>query len=137
MLNKKSLSGIIATLLILVVVIITVMTLGRWFQNYLSERFTTEEEKAQIDLELKIEDLINSELYIRAGKAANIHILKITDGVGDTKCSLDNVTNTSQRELISGINTINLSICNLTQGRGFEIILYTNKSKAEDTFINK
>ena len=73
MLNKKALHPVVATALLLVVAVVSVVGFQGWFQTFSSTLFVDVEQRGSIShLDLGIETLVGSNLYIKAGSGLNI-----------------------------------------------------------------
>ena len=75
---KKGIGPVVATALFLVVAVVSVISFQGWFQTFSSGLFTDVEEKGSISsLNLGIDALIGSALYVKAGDGLNITAVRI------------------------------------------------------------
>lgn len=117
MYNKKAISPVVATALLLVLAVVAVVVFQGWFQTFSSSLFVDVEKKGSIsNLNLGIENLIGSALYVKAGDGLNITSIKI-DG---NNCNIS--------DYFYNISKINVSNClyNLSTSTP-EIVLITDK----------
>ena len=117
MLNKKALSPVVGTALLLVVAVVAVVGFQGWFQTFSSNLFVDVEQQGSIsNLDLGIETLVGSNLYIKAGNGLNITSVSI-DG---NDCAISGI--------YFNMSEIDVSDCleSVTSTRP-EIVLVTDK----------
>lgn len=102
MFNKKAISPVVATALLLVVVVIAVVGFNSWFQGYSSSMFSDVEIKSSSNSELGIETLIGNTLYVKSGSDLNVTISKLS--IGGVECTID-------KNLSYGITELDVSSC--------------------------
>lgn len=128
MLNKKCISPVVATALLLVIVVLSIVGFQYWFDSYSSSTFSDVEMKSSNDLgNSKIENVINNELYFINGLDNNVSVTSIK--VGEIDCNFSS-------ELVPGMNIINISTCtdNLSVTVN-DIVIITNKKVFSKTEI--
>ena len=75
---KKGIGPVVATALLLVVAVVSVVGFQGWFQTFSSNLFVDIEQRGSIShLDLGIETLVGSNLYIKAGSGLNITSVSI------------------------------------------------------------
>ncbi len=105
--SKKGISPVVATGLLLVVAVISVMSFNTWFNTFQSgvlSNIETKSNDASLGGSLKIDALIRNKLYILNNLRDNLSIKEIK--VDKNLCNLSNVDNLSL-----GLNEITLEGC--------------------------
>ena len=122
MINKKTISPVVATALLIVVAVVSIVGFQGWFSDFSSKLFTNTETKSQGgDLTTEIELVKDGTLYFNNQFNDNITILEIK--VGNTSC-----TNISGN-YSNGISEINIANCigDITERTTKDIVVITNK----------
>ena len=118
---RKGIGPVVASSLLLVVAVISLVAFQTWYSSYQSKILTSTEngENNEI-LSTEIEGLVGDTLYVTSGFDENVSITGIE--IGGINC---NVTS----NLSSGINEINIGNCtqNLTK-QVHNILVFTNKT---------
>ena len=117
--SKKAISPVVATALLLVVAVVSVVGFASWFDTFKSELFVDVEQQGSIsNLNVGIETLVGETLYFRSGDGTQISSVSI-DGVD---CTGLNGTYSS------GMQSLNVSNCleSITSSRP-EIVVVTNR----------
>ncbi len=91
MLSKKSLSSVIATALLLVATIVSIISFQTWFNNYSSSTFVNVEGKDFIG-DLNVDVIVGDIMYVYSDVASSINVLKVTGSNGVEVCNLENGT---------------------------------------------
>lgn len=108
--NKKGISTIVATGLLLVVAVVAIITLGGWHETFTSSIYTKSESKATVDItssgapiigEFEIEDIVGTTLYVISSK----------DNLTISSIQIENVECDLNENLSEGVNLINISTC--------------------------
>jgi len=108
MFNKKAISPVVATALLLVVAVVSVVGFQTWFNTYSSTIFTNVEQKSTSNFDTGIENLIGSTLYFKNGGSSNITILSVK--VGSNDCLINGSYSTGMNIISLGNNcTLNLT----------------------------
>ncbi len=131
---KKTISPVVATALLLVVVVVSVVGFQTWFGIFSSNMFS----KTQIqsndatDGTLGIETLIGNILYIKNGISDNLTINSLK--IGGTICNLTNQVNLSL-----GMNEINVTSCvsNLSTNTPNIVLITNNKIIDKQVYIKE
>lgn len=124
--NKKGISPVVATALLLVVAVVAVVGFQTWFNNYQSGLNSKVEQQSANGASLtveRVEGLTNVSVYIRniATSAISINSWKITSGA-TTYC-----TGTSATAVASGLTTLTNTSCGTTlvTGNAYDVALVT------------
>lgn len=126
--EKKAISSIIATSLLLIISIISIITFQNWYQNYNSKFFLNFENKIQNSNNIKIEKLVGNSLFLK-NQGKNSTILKIK--VAKKNC------NFTTKTIKTGINEIKLKNCEKKTGIQ-EIVVFTkNQIIEKNVFLGK
>lgn len=122
--NKKGISPVVATALLLVVAVVAVVGFQSWFGTYSSGIFTDAESKSDqgISNTVSIESVVGNVAYVKSGYATNITTLTINN----VECTVNT------EELVAGVNKITLSNClnDLDKGDSFDAFIVTSDSDA-------
>ena len=119
MYNKKTISPVVATALLLVVAVVAVVGFQSWFQLFSSNLFSDTETKSFTNLgNTQIEDMIGNSLYFKNGNTNNITI---------TAIKIEGIDCNISTNLTVGINELDISTCteNLSLSNT-EVVVYTN-----------
>ena len=132
MLDKKALSPVVATALLIVVAVIAVVGFQSWFGTFSSGLFSKTEIESDegTDATLSIESLIGSTLYIKNNVADNLSINTLK--IGNVDCNISS-------NLSIGVNEINVNSClqNFTTNI-YEVVLITDeKIISEKAYIEE
>lgn len=113
--QKKAISPVVATALLLVVAVVAAVGFQGWFQTFQSNIFTNTESQSQTSSQIEIETLVGNTLYVKGG--VNTSIQKIT--IDGNECSFTGN--------ITGVQDIDVSDCttSLTTNSP-EIVVQTN-----------
>ncbi|MFW6285665.1 MAG: BspA family leucine-rich repeat surface protein [Nanoarchaeota archaeon] len=115
LINKKTISPVVATALLLVV---AVVGFQGWFQTYSSGLFSKVEQDSSIDvMNTRIDTVLDNNLYFKNGYN-NLTITEIK--LNDVSCLID-------KSYGKGMQTINISGCVETHQSTAEVIVVTNK----------
>ncbi len=120
--NKKAISPVVATALLLVVAVVAVVGFQTWFNTYQSGLNTKVEQQSQTGAAIILERLENDTAYISNKGTDEITLtdLKI-DGKSCAPLSGDN-------PLQNGVNTVsfNTTACSLVKGDSADVVLITD-----------
>lgn len=122
--NKKAISPVVATALLLVVAVVAVVGFQTWFTTYQSGLNTQVEQQSSAGSAVTIERLENGTVYLRNSGTAQLTGVSIqvspTDGYTGT-CTEDtgNTLNGSQ------VTSITLAGCTLTQDSVYNVVVIT------------
>ncbi len=96
--SKKSVSAVVASLLLLVVAIISIVSLQTWYDNYQEATLVQVEEKSGINDIITIEGIFGGELYVKGDlEQKSISKIEIKDNSG-SKCVYQDFLNNSNIE---------------------------------------
>ncbi len=102
--TKKTISPVIATALLIVVAVASVVSFQTWFGSFSSDIFSdTETQSSNSVSDTQIEQLIGNSLYFRNGGTENITLNSIK--INGVDCNI------SSTELTEGITELNVTIC--------------------------
>jgi len=90
MLNKKAISPVVATALLLVVAVTSAIGFQIWFNTYSSSVFTNVETKSPTNSVIKAEGIVGNILYIKTDYTNEFNNFKITDSNSNTMCEIKN-----------------------------------------------
>ena len=76
-LNKKAISPVVATALLLVVAVVAVVGFQAWFTTYQSDVTAQVEQEAQTGVQLTVERLENDTIYLNNGGAEPVEVEEI------------------------------------------------------------
>lgn len=130
MANKKTISPVVATALLLVVAVVAVVGFQTWFKDYQSGIQADAEQKSQLSANVDILELTNGTVYVKNGGADEIKVDIILE---DDVCTEEgNVT-------IAGSSTkkVSLSDCAMKEGQKYSVTLMSNALDApvKKTFL--
>jgi hypothetical protein len=132
MYNKKTISGIVAIALLLVVSVLAVVGFQGWFNTYYSSVLNDVEVRSSnsVDGSINIEKVIGNTLYVKNNAVDNLSI-------NDIKIS--NITCNISQDLSLGINEINIEYCiNMTTRSTTDVVLVTNQGVyVKEVFLKK
>jgi len=97
--NKKAITLLVATALILILAVISVIGFQNWYQTYSITTFTNLETQNQIS-NLKVEKLINNKLFLKNNAKINLTLLKINDKNGNEICNFADSTTLNSNNLV-------------------------------------
>lgn len=126
MVFKKGVHPIVASMLLLAVSVMAVVSLQGWMSSYTSELFINSEKK-EISMQSGIMNVIGNKLYYKNAGRGNISLLSIEiDGKG---CDVS-------RNLSTGVHDLNISSCieNLSTSTP-EVVVYTDSGIEEKSFF--
>lgn len=122
MLNKKAIGPVVATALLLVVAVISVVSFGSWFNTFSSSTFVDVEQKSEIGTSLEIETLVGNTLYVDS-PSDNFAVKRIE--VGGVNCNIN-------INLSKGMNNISIESClDLVETSTASIVLTSDKGVIE------
>lgn len=130
MIQKKCISPVVATALLLVVAVTAVVGFQSWFQNFESNILANTQKQSLTDSNLKIEKVIGNTLYLKSSGTDTISLLKIINKDGNEMCEFSGSTNISNEGLVGWwtfdeiINDSGTLILPDYSGLGNEGILY-------------
>lgn len=101
-LNKRAVTAVVATALLIILAIVTVILFQTWFQNYNSQILVKTEKQSQNVNSLQIEQMVGNQLYLnnRGNKNLSIQTIKL----GSYDCQIN-------KNLSPGITKISLNSC--------------------------
>ena len=118
---KKAVSPVVATALLLVVAVTSVVFFQGWFNEFSSSTFTDVESQTGTSNSVKIESLVGENLYINSGKNSSINSIQV-NGVD---CNYNGYVN--------GLGKINISFC-LENVSGLANILVVTGDKILESY---
>lgn len=139
MLNKKAISPVIATALLLVVCVVAVVGFQNWYQIYSSEMFSDLEVQSSNYNVVGIETVIGDTLYVKSGSENNLTISKLEiDGV---ECQLNTHLSLGMNELdvsdcVGSITTSTPDIVLITENNIIEKKVYVDNIVVDLNAIN-
>lgn len=118
--NKKAIGPVIATALLIVVAVVSVVAFQSWFTTFSSETTKDVDEKSDSgNFDTGIENIVGSDLYFRNGNDENISIKSIT--IAETDCNISQNFN-------SGINSVDIGDCaSNVSGQKTDVSIITDK----------
>jgi len=128
--NKKAISPVVATALLLVVAVSAVVGFQTWFNTYSTGMFTNVEQQSSSNFNTGIENLIGSTLYFKNGGTTNVTISSIK--IGGNDCNISGSYG-------AGISTIDLSnncTQNLSTSMPEIVVLTDNKIYSKKVFVS-
>lgn len=124
-LNKKAISPVVATALLLVVAVVAVVGFQTWFNTYQSGLNTKVEQQSAAGASLTIEMLENGTVYVKNTATSNVTLLssgtKVTSDAGVQSCDLD----VDSQVGFSSVTQValNCSAVNLVKGNVYNVVL--------------
>lgn len=97
--NKKSISPVVATALLLVVAVISVVSFQDFVGEFNSDAFSKVETSNSKNADLKLSGIIGNILYIQSKTNVSLNVFKIVDSNGDIVCSYSNSNNSDEKDL--------------------------------------
>jgi len=127
MFTKKAITPIVATALLMTIAVLAVIGFQDWFQNFSTLTFRNLEQKTTNTETLKIDKIINNNLYLNTNSNTSINEISINGIICNKNINLK-----------SGTQNIDLSIClkNLQEGK-HTILIKTNQGIKEKYFYKK
>lgn len=118
MVNKKAISPVVATALLLVVAVVAVVGFQTWFNTYQSGLNTQVEQQSATGTAILIERLETSTLYLKNSGATDIVVSSVTvDGTDCTTLGSFNAT--------PGVSSHALTDCNATAEDVVDVVVVT------------
>lgn len=87
MLDRKAISPVVATALLLVVVVVSITAFQNWYGTFETSLLTQVETETGVDKAIRVESLIGNNLFIHSDSDQILKTLKIFDTSGSEKCS--------------------------------------------------
>lgn len=120
--NKKAITPVVATALLLVVAVVAVVGFQTWFNTYQSGLNTKVEQQSSTGSSITIERLETGTLYLKNSGADAVNAISVT--VNGTSCNMTafNVTIPGQQ-----VSSHNVSSCTtgLTKGNAYDVVVVT------------
>jgi len=121
--NKKAITPVVATALLLVVAVVAVVGFQTWFNTYQSGLNTKVEQQSATGVAITVERLEASQVYLKNAGTTDINSSSITV---DGKPCISNVTT-----ITSKVNnySFNASVCNtstLIKGTAYDVVVVTD-----------
>lgn len=124
MVNKKAISPVVATALLLVVAVVAVVGFQTWFNTYQSGLNTKVEQQSATGSPVTVERLENDTVYLK--NIGNEDLLtsqiKVTDSAGNPCAGTASVT--INKSVTAGY-TFDNSGCTLTKGTSADVVVVT------------
>jgi flagellin-like protein len=115
--NKKGISPVVATALLLVVAVVAVVGFQGWYNSFQSDVFSDVSSKSSSTTEISIEGIFGDDLYLNAGNNLTITTIEI-EGID---CSISGT--------YSELSKINISSClDLVTSSIVKINIFTGNS---------
>ena len=129
-LNKKCLSAVVATALLLVVAVTAIVSFQSWYSGYQGEIFADVEVKGSYSgMVTGINNMIAGYIYFLNTELSDINITGIK--INGVDCSFEDVLST-------GIHEISVSSCaNYTETSVFDVVVYTDKKIYSKKLMDK
>lgn len=127
--NKKAISPVVATALLLVVAVVAVVGFQTWFTTYQSSQFVSVEQKADAGGAISVERVgTNGKVLIKNAGSAAVTLSSLDVTQGAVSCSL-NVT--ASDALANAVTTFNNdTACPLVAGNPADIVVVTDTGVA-------
>jgi hypothetical protein len=87
MYNNKTISPVVASSLLVIVAVITIISFQGWFHTYSSSILTNVEEKNTQNCLITTEGLIDNQLYLKSSCTEELKYLELNDEIGNNLCS--------------------------------------------------
>lgn len=120
--NRKAISPVVATALLLVVAVVAVVAFQTWFNNFQSGQLSDVEQRANAGAALTVErlesDQTDSSVYVRNAGTDPISINSIT--LGDCATDSSGFTATA-----SNVTNYTVTSCSLADGTAQDVVLVT------------
>jgi flagellin-like protein len=132
--NKKAISPVVTTALLLVVAVFSVVGFQAWFQTFQSAQQADVEKKAQAGAAIGIERLEDDSVYILNSAVDtydNVEI-KVQDSSGYVSC-----TNSTSLSLPQGLTQVDLNgtSCGLVKNRDYTVVVIVDDGLFSETEI--
>ncbi len=127
--NKKAISPVVATALLLVVAVVAVVGFQTWFNTYQSDLNAKVEQQSATGTAVTIERLETSQVYLKNAGSTDISVSSVT--VDGNACNITTVT--------PGVSNYSISDCNstLTIGDKVDVVVVTEDGVYSETEIVK
>ncbi len=116
--GKKAVHPVIAVTLLVSLGVLAVVGFQNWYSNYQAGLQNKVENQETENIQTKIDRVVGSNLYFRNGFDENITVTDVK--VNGTSCLINGSYN-------SGLQTLDLSSCNVNLSGNVEIVVFTNK----------
>lgn len=132
MANKKTISPVVATALLLVVAVVAVVGFQTWFKDYQSGIQADAEQKSQMSANVDILKMTNETIYVKNGGAEAVFVDVLVEGA---TCS-DIVNKEISASQMTNID-ISSDCSGITKGKKYTITLMSDGLDApvEKTFL--
>ncbi len=132
--QKKAISPVVATALLLVVAVVAVVGFQTWFNTFQSGVQTNVEQQSNTGTAVTIERLETDGLYLKNSGAENISITGVEVNGNTISCSVPfdiepGVTN------IDGVSSCDVSLAGLTKGLAVDVVIQTKDGVFQETEI--
>ena len=115
---KKSISPVVATALLLVVAVLSVVAFQTWYETFSSKLLADSEQKNNLINNVDILLVQDNILYVKSNLNSNVSISTIK--IGNNTCVL------GERNLTYGVNEIDLSFCPVGLSEYEDVVIITN-----------
>ena len=123
--NKKAISPVVATALLLVVAVVAVVGFQTWFNTYQSGLNTQVEQQSSSGSAVTVERLENGTVYLRNSGAAQLTGVDVeVSATSGYSGSCDQATGVNLNG--SQVSSISLANCNLAQDSVYNVVVVTN-----------
>lgn len=130
--NKKAISPVVATALLLVVAVVAVVGFQTWFQTYQSGLNTQVEQQSQTGSAVSIERLDTD------GSASSVYVANtaVNEVTADVSISEESgCENSSVALTAENVTEVNLNGCGLTEDDTYDVIVRTDDNVFTETEI--
>ena len=120
--NKKAISPVVATALLLVVAVVAVVGFQTWFNTYQSEQLSDIEAFAEAGSAVTLERLEVNGVYIFNRGTATLNVTQIE--VGGVECDIQPVAGQDDPGIVPpGVHRIPCGSASFTQGRAEDVLI--------------
>lgn len=131
--NKKAISPVVATALLLVVAVVAVVGFQTWFTTFQSKSFVDIEQQTDTGASVTISrvGVVGSslELLVLNSGSSDVNPSKITLTQGSNSCDMDNTANFTKETVTTILNASSGCVVgDFTSGQPVEVVIVTDSS---------
>lgn len=125
--NKKAISPVVATALLLVVAVVAVVGFQTWFNTYQSGLNVQVEQQSQAGSAIRIERLETTQVYLRNAGNENVSLTSIS--VGPTDCGV------TETDVVPNTESYSFNTCSPVVGTSVDVVVVTDNGVFQEKHI--
>ena len=128
--NKKAISPVVATALLLVVAVVAVVGFQTWFNTYQSGQLSNVEQQSTTGSAISVERLENNKIYLKNSGTENVSVSTVS--VGGIDCTAP--VNFNATPGTAAYLTTN---CTSTEGSAYDVVVVTADGVFQEKEISR